>query len=142
MSGALWIAGLACAKGQGASERTVQLQIGDKAVTAEVADTPDARAQGLQGRKELPADHGMLFVYPDEHFRSFWMKDTFIPLDIAYLDAELSIVDILPMEPQSENTYPSTQPAMFALEVPMGWFAQKGIAVGAQAIVVFGPGGS
>ena len=89
----------------------------------------------------LADDEGMSCVYPDRPPRSVWMKDTFIPLDIAYLDADLRIVDILPMEPQTTDPTPSTQPAMFALEVPMGWFAEKGLAVGAQAKVVFGPGG-
>jgi uncharacterized membrane protein (UPF0127 family) len=114
---------------------------GADTVQAEVARTPEERERGLMFRESLANGRGMLFVFPDARHRSFWMKDTFIPLDIAYLDGELRIVDILPMEPQSESTYPSTQPAMFALEVPTGWFAEKGIAVGAQAKVVFGPGG-
>jgi uncharacterized membrane protein (UPF0127 family) len=111
-------------------------------VQAEVARTPEERERGLMFRESLAGGRGMLFVFPEAQYRSFWMKDTFIPLDIAYLDADLRVVDILPMEPQSEDTYPSTKPAMFALEVPIGWFAEKGIAVGAQAKVVFGPGGS
>jgi hypothetical protein len=115
---------------------------GGDTVQAEVARTPEEREQGLMFRENLARGRGMLFVFPETRFRSFWMKDTFIPLDIAYLDAELRIVDILPMEPQTEDTYPSTQPAMFALEVPRGWFEETGIAVGAQARVVFGPGGN
>jgi uncharacterized membrane protein (UPF0127 family) len=110
-------------------------------VEAEVARTPEERERGLMFRETLAKGEGMLFVFPDTQYRSFWMKDTFIPLDIAYLDADLKIVDILPMEPQTTEPQASTRPAMFALEVPRGWFAEEGIAVGATARLVFGPGG-
>ena len=110
-------------------------------VEAEVARTPEERERGLMFRETLAKGTGMLFVFSDAQYRSFWMKDTFIPLDIAYLDADLKIVDILPMEPQSTEPQASTQPTMFALEVPRGWFAEEGIAVGATARLVFGPGG-
>ena len=82
----------------------------------------------------------MLFVFQDSQIRSFWMANTLIPLDIAYIDENLRIVDIQAMEPQTEDTYPSAKPAMFALEVNQGWFEAKGIGVGAQAKIVFGPG--
>jgi uncharacterized membrane protein (UPF0127 family) len=91
-------------------------------------------------RESLAKGKGMLFVFPDSQIRSFWMKDTFIPLDIAYMDAEFKIVDIKAMEPESTESLPSALPAMFALEVPRGWFEEKGISVGAQARFVFGPG--
>jgi uncharacterized membrane protein (UPF0127 family) len=81
----------------------------------------------------------MLFVFPDSQVRSFWMSNTFIPLDIAYMDPQLRIVDIKAMEPESTESLPSALPAQFALEVPQGWFADKGIQVGAVAKVVFGP---
>jgi uncharacterized membrane protein (UPF0127 family) len=113
---------------------------GADTVQAEVARTPEEREQGLMYQESLAKGRGMLFVFPDTQIRSFWMKDTFIPLDIAYLDAELRIVSILAMEPESLDPVPSGQPAMFALEVPLGWFAEMGIAVGAQARLVFGPG--
>ena len=110
-------------------------------VAAELARTPAEREQGLMYREELPQGRGMLFIFQDAQYRSFWMRNTFIPLDIAYLDENLRIVDIQPMEPESEEGHPSAQPAMFALEVPRGWFAAQGIQVGAQAELVFGPGG-
>jgi uncharacterized membrane protein (UPF0127 family) len=106
----------------------------------ELARTPEERATGLMYREELPEGRGMLFVFQDSQIRSFWMRNTFIALDIAYLDENLRIVDIQPMEPETEDDHPSARPAMFALEVPQGWFASKGIAVGAEAQVVFGPG--
>ena len=113
---------------------------GADTVQVELARTPEERAQGLMFREVLPKGRGMLFVFTDTQTRSFWMKDTFIPLDIAYLDAELRIVDIKAMEPQTLDSHPSAKPAMFALEVPLGWFEEVGIKVGAQAQLVFGPG--
>jgi uncharacterized membrane protein (UPF0127 family) len=113
---------------------------GADTVQAEVARTADERAQGLMYRESLARGRGMLFVFPDSQIRSFWMKNTFIPLDIAYLDAEFRIVDIMAMEPENTTSLPSTLPAMFALEVPLGWFEEMGISVGAQARLVFGPG--
>ena len=113
---------------------------GPDTVEAEVARTYEERERGLMYREHLDKGRGMLFVFPDAQTRSFWMKNTFIPLDIAYLDAELRIVDIKAMEPESLESHPSALPAMFALEVPLGWFAEVGIAVGAQVKVVFGPG--
>lgn len=112
---------------------------GADTVRAEVARTPEQRERGLMYRESLNPGQGMLFVFPDAQIRSFWMRNTFIPLDIAYLDESLRIVDIQAMEPEDENTYPSSRPAMFALEVPRGWFDQTGIGVGAEAMVVFGP---
>lgn len=109
-------------------------------VEAEVARTVEERAQGLMYRESLAKGTGMLFVFPDSQIRSFWMKNTFISLDIAYLDATFRIVDIKAMEPESTTSLPSALPAMFALEVPLGWFEEMGISVGAQARLVFGPG--
>ena len=108
-------------------------------VNAEVADTPAARERGLMFREHLPDGEGMLFVFDDTQTRSFWMRNTYIPLDIAFLDSDLRIVDIQQMEPESEEFYESAEPAMFALEVPQGWFEAQGISQGDQVQVVFGP---
>ena len=113
---------------------------GADTVLAELARTPEERSQGLMYRENLPKGHGMFFVFTDSQVRSFWMSNTFIPLDIAYMDAELKIVDIQAMEPQTTEGHASAFPTMFALEVPQGWFAEMGIGVGARAKVVFGPG--
>jgi len=113
---------------------------GPDTVVAEVARTAEEREQGLMFRENLEKGRGMLFVFPSSQVRSFWMRNTFIPLDIAYLDEALTIVDIQAMEPQTEDLHESARPAMFALEVPLGWFAERGIQVGAVARVVFGPG--
>ena len=113
---------------------------GADTVQAELARSFEEREQGLMYRESLAKGRGMLFIFPDAQVRSFWMKNTFIPLDIAYLDAELRIVDIQAMEAESLDSHPSAMPAMFALEVPLGWFQESGITVGDQARVVFGPG--
>jgi len=100
-------------------------------LTAELATTPAARACGLSHRDELPKDHGMLFIYPDLRPISFWMKDTEIPLSIAFLDDSghiFSIQDMTPM--QTDRTYHSSRPASYALEVNQGWFSRHGIDVG------------
>jgi len=109
-------------------------------VRAEVARTPEEREQGLMFRESLEEGRGMLFIFPDAQTRSFWMRNTLIPLDIAYIDENLRIVDIQAMTPQTEDPHPSAEPAMFALEVPQGWFRERGIDVGSAARLVLGPG--
>jgi uncharacterized membrane protein (UPF0127 family) len=111
---------------------------GADTVVAEVARTPEERAEGLMYRQELPDGTGMLFVFDDSQPRSFWMQNTYVPLDIAFLDAALNVVDIQQMAPLSADPHESAAPAMFALEVRQGWFAERGIAVGTRAQVVFG----
>lgn len=113
---------------------------GADTVVAEVAATADQRADGLMYREEVPDGTGMLFVFQDNEVRAFWMANTYVPLDIAYMDPSYRIVDIVQMEPLVTDTYPSSAPAMFALEVRQGWFAEQGIGVGDQAEVVFGVG--
>jgi uncharacterized membrane protein (UPF0127 family) len=111
---------------------------GADTVVAEVASTPEERERGLMNRDEVPDGTGMLFVFREAAPRSFWMKDTYVPLDIAYLDADYRIVKIHQMEPLDTNTYDSGAPAMFALEVRQGWLAEHGIEEGDVAKVVFG----
>ena len=112
---------------------------GADTVRAEIARTPSERAQGLMERDTLPPGRGMLFVFEDLNVRSFWMGNTYIALDIAFIDANLRIVDIQAMEPLTTNSHVSRFPAMFALEVPQGWFEEHGIGVGSEAEIVFGP---
>ena len=99
-------------------------------VQAEVASTPEQRQQGLMGRTELAEDAGMLFAFSGEQPLSFWMKDTLIPLSIAFIDAQGRIVDIQDMQPLDETTHPSAEPAKYALEVNQGFFETRGIKVG------------
>ncbi len=99
-------------------------------VPVEVADTEDERQTGLMGRAALPEDAGMLFVFDSEQQLSFWMKDTLIPLSIAFMDSEGRIVDIQDMQPLDETPHLSAEPAQYALEVNQGFFAAWGIQVG------------
>ena len=112
--------------------------LGADTVTAEVAASAEERRQGLMYREELPDGTGMLFVFPDEAVRSFWMQNTYIALDIAFLDSRTRIVDIKQMEPESTELHDSSAPSMFALEVRKGWLEENGIRVGLQAEIVFG----
>jgi len=107
------------------------IDVGGHSIKVEIAATPELRARGLMYRDSLGDDRGMLFVYPDEAPRGFWMKNTRIPLDIAYADGTGRIVRIAHMEPFDTNTTPSTYPAKYALEMNKGWFEAKGVAVGA-----------
>lgn len=107
-------------------------------VLAEVASTPEERSEGLMYREEVPDGTGMLFVFQDSQMRSFWMANTYVPLSVAYLDPAYRIVDIVEMEPLVTDGYPSRAPAMFALEVRQGWFAEHGIGVGDEAQITFG----
>ncbi len=111
---------------------------GADTVVAEVARTPDERAEGLMYRDDVPDGTGMIFVFDDVQIRSFWMANTYVPLDIAHMDASFTIVDIIQMEPRTTESHEGAAPAMFALEVRQGWFAENGIEVGSRAEVVFG----
>lgn len=100
-------------------------------LTVELATTPAARGCGLSRRQELPENQGMLFIFSDLRPRSFWMKDTVIPLSIAYLDDTGQIFSIQDMVPlQINKQYLSSQPAAYALEVNQSWFSSHGIEIG------------
>ncbi|MCA1716362.1 MAG: DUF192 domain-containing protein [Actinobacteria bacterium] len=98
----------------------------------EIADTDAERQTGLMRRTVLPEDAGMLFVFEGEQTLSFWMRDTLIPLSIAYIDAEGRIVDIQDMQPLDDIPphYVSAGPAQYALEVNQGFFEERGVTVG------------
>jgi uncharacterized membrane protein (UPF0127 family) len=114
---------------------------GADTVLAEVAATADERAEGLMYRDDVPDGTGMLFVFPDMSVRSFWMANTYVPLDLAFLDTSFNVVDIIQMQPLITDSYTSRAPAMYGLEVRQGWLAEHGIAVGQRADVVFGVAG-
>ena len=108
---------------------------GSVEVEVEVADDMDEMQKGLMGRTALAEDAGMLFVYPEERELSFWMKDTLIPLSIAFMDDEGRIVDIQDMKPLDDDPphYVSAEPARYALEVNKGFFEEQGVEVGDRA---------
>ena len=107
----------------------------DVEVQVEIADEPDEQATGLMGRTALGEGRGMLFVFPSEEVRSFWMRNTLIPLSIAYMDAEGRIVDIQDMKALDDEPphYVSAEPARYALEVNEGFFDERGVEVGDRA---------
>jgi uncharacterized membrane protein (UPF0127 family) len=101
------------------------------ALEVELAATPDARVCGLSNRAALPDNYGMLFIYPTPRPRTFWMKNTFIPLSIAFLDDSGLILSIQHMTPmQTDERYRSPQSVRYALEVNQGWFDRHGVLVG------------
>lgn len=112
--------------------RTTELDVGGVAVTAEIADTPALRERGLMERDSLPENHGMLFVYPEERDLSFWMRNTPLALDIAFIDRGGTIVNIETMQPNDDESTVATRPAMFALEMEAGWFEANGVEPGAR----------
>lgn len=118
---------------------TALVIFGADTVLAEVANTAALRGQGLMYRDSVPEGTGMLFVFDREAERSFWMQNTYVALDIAFIDADFRIVDIQQMEPESNDLHDSAGPALFALEVRQGWFAERGIAVGDQCQLIFSP---
>jgi len=108
----------------------LELSAGIHLIRAEVAYTFETRAQGLMFRKHLGANEGMFFVFPQSELHCMWMKNTLIPLSVAFVDEKGKIVSISDMRPQSETSHCAAAPAKFALEMPAGWFATKGITSG------------
>lgn len=107
-------------------------------VVAEVAATQERRQQGLMDRDRLDPGSGMLFVFEQELHHAFYMRNTLIPLDIAWLDRSHVVVDIQQMEPETEDLHQPRSAALYALEVPQGWYSEQEIRVGDLAQIVFG----
>lgn len=99
---------------------------------AEVALTPSQRSRGLMWRKEMPENVGMLFILDPQPKQCFWMRNTYIPLTLAFLDDQFRILQLNDMQPLSEEMHCANTPAHFALEVNQGWFSRQGITVGDQ----------
>ncbi len=111
------------------------LKIGDATLNVEVVCTRQKREQGLQHRTDLPVDQGMLFVFPGKKSLAFWMKDTLIPLDIAFIDSEGRLFQIEAMKPLSLRPVRSQKKCALALEVSHGWFQSKGIALDTTMLI-------
>lgn len=118
-----------------------KIQIGTKTLVVEVAKTPTESAYGFMFKKSLQPNEGMLFIFESEQPLSFWMKNTFVDLSIAYIDAKKTIVDIQDMDAaQSElqshyPSYPSAKPAQYALEMKRGWFKVNNVKLGDKLIL-------
>ena len=110
------------------------LSIRDVPVAVEVSDTQESRRLGLMNRDYLATGSGMLFVFPEESKLSFWMKNTRIPLSIAYISCEGKILNIEDMQPYDMSSTHSDGMAQYALEVPQGWFSKNAIAAGDQVL--------
>ena len=119
-------AAVACVPDSG----TIELVVGGAVFRVERAVTPEQRREGLMYRDRLGEREGMLFVFEEERMLSFWMRNTSLPLSIAFIDARGVIVHITDLEPYSETPVPSRVPARFALEVNRGAFERAGVAVG------------
>lgn len=120
-----------------ANKNTYEIKINDKISHAEVAFTQKGRTIGLMFRDTLDNDHGMLFIYPQEQNLSFWMKNTKIPLSIAFINSKEIITQIESMTPYSLMSHTSKKRVKYALEMEQGWFRKNGIEVGSK--VVFSP---
>jgi uncharacterized membrane protein (UPF0127 family) len=112
---------------------------GKDTVVAEVARTTAERERGLMNRTEVPNGTGMIFIFSDAQIRTLWMSNTYVALDVAFFDANLTVVDIQQMEPETTAFHDSALPAMFALELPKGWLVAHQVHVGQRAELIFGP---
>jgi uncharacterized membrane protein (UPF0127 family) len=111
-----------------------KLNAGMHVIQAEVATTPEARTTGLMYRKTLAPNHGMLFVFDQANVQCFWMRNTFIPLSIAFMLDDGTIVNIADMKPQSDTSHCSSKPVRLALEMEQGWFAARAMTPGKKIL--------
>ena len=111
---------------------TTTLKIGAHALRVEVVRTDEQRSRGLMFREKLGRDDGMLFVFDEPAYHSMWMKNTLIPLSVAFVDARGVILNILDMEPQTLDSHMSAGPSIYAIETNKGWFAARKIKAGDQ----------
>ena len=111
---------------------TVKLTAGIHVITAEAATTNQSRTIGLMHRERLAPNHGMLFVFDDKAQQCFWMRNTIVPLTIAFIEDDGTILQLADMAPKSEFSHCSQRPVRYALEMEQGWFGKRGIAPGAN----------
>jgi hypothetical protein len=124
----LLISLFACAAAAG---KTIPLELGGETLHVELAITDAEQVRGLMYRKSMPEDAGMLFVYDTPTQVSYWMKNTYIPLSIAFLDSDKRVINMADMAPNNDvRTYPSRGPCRYVLEVNQGWFARHGVKEG------------
>ena len=108
----------------------IELTAGFHRVEAEVAAQDSHRQVGLMNRQSMATQRGMLFVFPQLNTHCMWMRNTLIPLSVAFIDETGRIINIEDMQPKSEANHCARQPARYALEMNRGWFAQRGISAG------------
>ena len=110
--------------------RTATVRVGSHPLKVEVVATDETRAKGLMHREKLGRDEGMLFIFDEPAYHGMWMKNTLIPLSVAFIDAQGVILNILDMEPQTLESHMSAGPSIYAIEVNKGWFDAKKVKAG------------
>ncbi len=113
----------------------IVITVGKTPVVAETAVTPQAREKGLMGRKSLAKNHGMLFVFQKPDYYRMWMRDTSIPLSVAFLDEKGRVINIEDMPPLSLELHASAEQALYALEMGRGWFSAHHVGTGSLVIM-------
>ncbi len=108
----------------------LELFAGMHRIEAEVAATSDSRQVGMMQRTIMPPQRGMLFVFPEVAKHCMWMRNTLLPLSVAFLDESGRIINVEDMQPKTENNHCSTKPARYALEMNLGWFRSRGLGAG------------
>jgi uncharacterized protein len=109
-----------------------ELRAGMHLIRAEVAADYSTRGRGLMHRKSLAPNSGMLFVFERAEIQCMWMKNTYIPLSVAFVDAQGTIINIADMQPHNEQSHCAARPALYALEMTQGWFAERGVKPGTK----------
>jgi uncharacterized membrane protein (UPF0127 family) len=122
----------ATAHAQQPSLPAIQLSAGMHLIRAEVADRDATRSLGLMHRTSLPPNGGMLFIFDTSGVHCMWMKNTLLPLSVAFVDESGAIVNIADMQPLSEASHCAARPVRYALEMTQGWFAGRGIRAGTR----------
>ncbi len=110
---------------------TMDLTAGMYRIEAEVASTQDQRMLGLMNRKAMPPQHGMLFVFDGPARHCMWMRNTLLPLAVAFLDEQGRIINVEEMLPETDDNHCAAKPAKYALEMNAGWFKARGFGAGA-----------
>lgn len=133
----LWLvivlASMGCqAQSQAQDLPRITLNAGIHNITAELAMSPDERATGLMFRQSMPPNQGMLFVFDQAEQQCFWMKNTLIPLDVAFIADDGTVINIEHMKPQTLDNHCSAKPVRMVLEMNDGWFARKGVSAGSR----------
>jgi len=131
------LTGLACAVTASAQDgpqklASIRLTAGMHLIQAELAQTPDERSTGLMFRTTMASNDGMLFAFEQAGTQCFWMKNTLLPLSVAFVADDGSVVNIDEMKPQTLDSHCSTKPVRFVLEMNQGWFAKRGIKAGSK----------
>ncbi len=108
----------------------IELLAGMHRIEAEIAATPDSRQTGMMLRTVMPSQRGMLFVFPETAKHCMWMRNTLLPLSVAFLDDKGRIINVEDMQPKTEDNHCATRPARYALEMNLGWFRSRGLGAG------------